>query len=157
MLEQNSPPYFFELFSSVMKMKYLSNSYLLVLATCLMVTAGCAVTPEKSQASDALQFQDLNNAGNPQESRMLSEIATMQSGEKSAVDGTVFVIGEAYSSASGLNCKSVVINDGSTGMDSVGRVACDDGGAWFFVTNVFEADTEIVETNIINADVSILK
>ena len=138
-------------------MKYLSKSYLLVLATCLMVTAGCAVTPEKSQTSVALHVKDPNIPGNPEESRILSEIASMKSGEKGAVDGTVFVIGEAYSSASGLNCKSVVINDGTTGTGNVGRVACDDGRAWFFVKNVFEADTEIVETNIINADVSVLR
>lgn len=95
-------------------------------------------------------------AKNSEESKILSEIASMGAGDRGAVEDIMFVTGGVYASARGLNCKPVFIDNRSDGT-RMNRVACVMGENWFFVTNVFEVEDAAVENDLMNADASVLK
>ncbi|RLJ20557.1 hypothetical protein DJ030_06460 [bacterium endosymbiont of Escarpia laminata] len=112
---------------------------LLILTACLVSVTGCATSMSAPSAKTETLQKDVAaySVSNPLESAILSEITTLNPGERGAVGSVMFVAGELYTAASGRRCRPVTITGNPSPGVTRGRVACNDGHNWFFSGDVF--------------------
>lgn len=101
---------------------------------------GCAAapTPTAREVADANDTGRTLTATSETERKTLAQIANLGDGASRRV-GNATVIAEApYASASGRTCRAVHLTTENP-HNTVHRLACSDGQAWFFVPDVFGA------------------
>ena len=69
------------------------------------------------------------------EREILKALPSLPSGVSRPVRGTAVIAQPAYTAASGRTCRALEL--GPAGRRPSSRLACSDGGAWFFVPGVF--------------------
>jgi hypothetical protein len=104
----------------------------------LSLLAACAAPPQASprDLADANDTGGTLKATSASEREILERLPRLANGAALRVgDGTV--VGDAaYAAASGRTCRRVQLTQGSGRKSD--RLACSDGGAWFFVPDVFD-------------------
>jgi hypothetical protein len=107
-------------------------------ALILAMTAGGCSRP----AVEPRAVADANDTGatlaprNDVERAVLKAVSSLPTGAPSRVAGATVVAEAAYTAASGRTCRSLSINN-PPGSQSVYRLACANGGSWFFAPDVF--------------------
>jgi hypothetical protein len=104
----------------------------------LTLCTACASSPPLSPRDVA----DANDTGrtlaptNQSERELLQRIPQLPAGPAQRIGDDVVVVEAAYAAASGRTCRAVRLTASKTGKTSH-RVACNGGGSWFFVPDVF--------------------
>jgi hypothetical protein len=112
------------------------------LAVSVAVVLGCSSQPALS-ARDAADASDTGGklaARSPSERALLDSLPSLPPGVARRV-GAVTVTAEApYAAASGRTCRVLRLDADRKGQGSR-RLACSDGTSWFFVPDVFSAES----------------
>jgi hypothetical protein len=107
-------------------------------AATLTLCTACASSPPPSPRDVA----DANDTGrtlapaNQNERDLLRRVSRLPAGTAERLGDDVVVADAAYAAASGRTCRVLRLTAGRTGKTS-SRVACNAGGDWFFVPDVF--------------------
>jgi hypothetical protein len=105
--------------------------------TLAVTLSGCS-----RPAVEARAAADANDTGatlgprNDVERAVLKAVSSLPTGAPSRVGGATVVAEAAYTAASGRTCRSLSISNPPVGQ-SVHRLACANGGSWFFAPDVF--------------------
>lgn len=78
----------------------------------------------------------------PAEAKVLEQLDAVAPGQPKAVGDLTVVADAPYHAASGKKCRQVTMTTKRSPKVSRTRLACNDGGAWQFVPNVFLAPSE---------------
>lgn len=78
-------------------------------------------------------------AASEQERGILREVASLPSGVARQVGGSSVVAEAPYVAASGRTCRALQLSS-QPPTQTLHRLACSDGKAWFFVPDVFGGD-----------------
>lgn len=111
-----------------------------VLACSLLLVACAANTP-----ASARDVADANDTGGRVKSKtpadviVLKELSRLPSGSPRRLGNATVVAETAYSAASGQTCRAVHVTT-QPGHQPTNRLACNDGGQWFFVPDVFAGE-----------------
>lgn len=103
----------------------------------LLLVAACSSQPTAS-ASDIASANDTGrtvSASNDVERAVLAEVSKLPSDAPTRVRGVGVEARKPYSAASGRTCRQLRVTP--AGVPSRERLVCTDGGAWFFVPEVF--------------------
>jgi hypothetical protein len=108
----------------------------------LALLGACSADPALSprDAADAIDTGRVLAPSSDSERKVLRELPALQSGKEMTVGDARVVAEEPYASASGKSCRALLLTLGSTRRASH-RLACSDGGAWFFVPDVFSGNS----------------
>jgi hypothetical protein len=107
-------------------------------AAALTLGTACASPPPASPRDVA----DANDTGrtvapaSQSERDLLQSISQLPAGRAQRIGDDLVVADAAYAAASGRTCRALRLTAGKTGKTSH-RVACNGGGTWFFVPDVF--------------------
>jgi hypothetical protein len=109
---------------------------------CAIGLAACASAPPASprDVADSNDTGRSVNARSNIEKEVLKAIPSLASSKPQQVAGATVVAEPAYVAASGRTCRALSINAQSKA-DRGHRLACTNGGAWFFVPDVFGLET----------------
>ncbi|HWA73940.1 MAG TPA: DVU3141 family protein [Polyangiaceae bacterium] len=111
-----------------------------------LVLGACSADPALNarDAADAIDTGRVLVPASESERKVLSELSALPSGKELAVGDARVVAEEPYASASGKNCRALQLTSGPTRRASH-RLACSEGGAWFFVPDVFSGGSAVPE------------
>ena len=102
--------------------------------------SGCASRP----ALESRDVVDANDTGSALAARsdleraVLSAVSTLPSGQPRQLAGSTVIAEPAYASASGRTCRALSLSPDRK-VEKSHRLACTNGGSWFFVPEVFGA------------------
>jgi len=105
---------------------------------CSLLLAACA-SPAPASARDVADANDTGgrvNSKSPADLVVLNELSRLPSGAPRRLGESTVVAEAAYSAASGQTCRAVHVVP-RPGRQTVNRLACNQGGQWFFVPDVF--------------------
>ena len=75
------------------------------------------------------------------ERQLLAQLGDLPAGKKQQIGSLTVVANKPYHAASGRTCRSVDVTSATSKGATGARLACTEGGEWFFVPNVFVAPT----------------
>ena len=103
---------------------------------------GCASrasVPKSQQLYAATQSAGTVEPQSDDERRLLSAVASIQEGQSETVGSLTVTVNRSYYSASGRDCKALVIQNGPQSTTEVYRTACQAENEWVFVPGVSAA------------------
>jgi hypothetical protein len=103
-----------------------------------LVLSGCSrPVVEARAAADANDTGAKLGPRNELERAVLQALSSLPAGKPSKVGGAVVVAETAYTAASGRTCRSLNISSAASAGKTSHRLACVNGGSWFFAPDVF--------------------
>lgn len=105
---------------------------------CALGLAACA-SPPPASARDVADANDTGRAVGARsnvEREVLKAIPSLPSSKPQQVAGATVIAEPAYVAASGRTCRAISL-DSKSKAESRHRLVCTNGGAWFFVPDVF--------------------
>lgn len=114
-------------------------SRLLALCPLALLSLGACSRPASISARDAADANDTGqsvDAKNSSEREVLKQIPTMPSGAARRFGDLWVTAASPYAAASGRTCRPLELGQ-TRAQQTIHRLACTAGGAWFFVPDVF--------------------
>ena len=104
----------------------------------LLVSLGCAATPTPTarEVADANDTGRTVSAESDTERTLLAQVASFTTGTARRLGNATVVAEAPYTSASGRTCRALHLTTENP-HNTLHRLACSDGQAWFFVPDVF--------------------
>ena len=116
-------------------------SFIAVLLSAYLVgaCASQATDPRSQQLYEAARTAGTVEPQSDDERQLLATVASIQEGQSATVGALSVTVNRSYFSASGRDCKALVIQNGAKGTAEVYRTACLAGNEWVFVPEVSAA------------------